>query len=942
MRDGLFSKAVASSRRLRGRLRTYAYGIVATLLLVAFAFAERATEQYVSDRSRATGTAIELSIFVLAALAFRPFHRRVELFIEGVFTKRRREAREALARLKQELTSFNDPRQVLRRVAEAVDQHMGTAGSAIYLLRHDYTAEASTFDVPVERVAPDDALVVRLRSAAAPANPRALKSSAAGEVAFPMMASGELIGFLTLTPKRVEYDAEDRYALSVLAEATGLALVALDPQLRAQTARKPASRPNNLPRQSTSFVGRSEEVNAVADLVRQSALVTIVGAGGMGKTRLALQVAGNLVDERSDGAWLIDLAPIGSGSLVASAILSTLDVDQTADGTPVDLLVAFLAPRALLLLLDNCEHVAADVARIAGAILSRCPNVTVLATSREPLGITGENVHRLPALDDTAAAQLFAERAQTVNERFELNEATRPIVADICRRLDGMALAIELAAARVRSISVEELSRRLQLRLLAGGRDPLARHQTMHALIDWSYDLLSVKEQRLFSQLAVFAGGATLDAVTSTCLRGEIDEWELLDVITALVDKSLLVADVSESSQRYRFLESIRAYARERLESSGESEAVLQRHAQAFAVLSDRAYEEFDTLPPPGWLARYEAELDNVRAAMTWALDNDREAAARIAGGFGVIFLRLTLVREGIDWCERALTGNDRLAPAVKARAAYVLSMLYNNQACYAQALKAAEEAADAYRLTGDDRGSVRARSQIVQQLAKNGRSAEAIVLGDETIAAARRLNDRGVLAAVLARCANLFEPQEIEQARLRFAESVEMFRELGRDEERARVLEWWALSEYYAGNFDLAAASIEEALSLAQGDVRTYTASHAALIHWVRGDRDRASTVTREALALAARSGHSTFLRGSVFYAALIALSSDPAEAARLVGYAGVNEDQLGFDARERVLWDRLNADLRERLGDTHVAVLRAEGAAWNDDYAVARASKV
>lgn len=942
MRDGLFSKAVVSSRRLRGRLRTYAYGIVATLLLVAFAFAERATEQYVSDRSRATGTAIELSIFVLAALAFRPFHRRVELFIEGVFTKRRREAREALARLKQELTSFNDPRQVLRRVAQAVDQHMGTAGSAIYLLRHGYAAEVSTFDIPVERVALDDALVVRLRSAAAPANPRALKSGAVGEVAFPMMAGGELIGFLALTPKQVDYDAEDRYALGVLAEATGLALVALDPELRAQTARKPASRPNNLPRQSTSFVGRRNEVKALADLVRQSALVTIVGVGGMGKTRLALQVAGNLVDERTGGAWLVDLAPIGSGSLVASAILSALGADQTADDEPVERLVEYLSPRALLLVLDNCEQVVDDVARTVGAIVSRCPSVTVLATSREPLGITGENVHRLPALDDDAAAQLFAERAQTVNERFELNERSRPLVANICRRLDGMALAIELAAARVRSISVEELSHRLQLRLLAGGRDPLPRHQTMHALIDWSYDLLSVKERRLFSQLAVFSGGATLEAVTSTCSRGESDEWELLDLITSLVDKSLLVADVSESSQRYRFLESIRAYAHERLQSSGEADKTLQRHAHSFAAISDRAYEEFDTLPPAGWLARYEPELDNVRAAMTWALDSDRAIAARIAGGFGVVFLRLTLVREGVAWCERALTGNDRLDPAVKARVSYVLSMLYNNQASDVQALEAAQEAADAYRLAGDDRGIVRARSQIVQQLAKNGRTAEAIVSGNETIAAARGLNDRGVLAAVLARSANVFEPREIEEARLRFAESVEMFRELGRDEERARVLEWWALSEYYAGNFDLAASSIEEALSLAQGDVRTYTASHAALVHWVRGDRDRASTRTREALVLAAESGHSAFLRSSVFYAALIALSSDPAEAARLVGYAGVDEDQLGFDARERVLWDGLNSDLRKRLGETQVALLRAEGASWNDDAAVAHASKV
>ena len=307
----------------RGRLRAYAYGLATTAVVFAFALAEWATEKYLSDRSRLVGTAVEISIVLLATLAFRPIHRRVEQAVESAFTKHRREARAALSRLRMELTSFNDAKQLLRRVVEAVDRDMGAAGCAVYVRHGTYEAQASSFDHPVSSIERDDALVIRLRSTFAPANPRALGSAAVGELAFPMMAGGELVGFLNLTPKRIEYEPEDREALATFAEAAGLALLALDPRLRAPDLQEPA---NNLPIHRTTLIGRVDELAEVKGLLERSRLVTVIGHGGVGKTRTALQVAADLLAGESDGVWFVDLSPLDDPTLVSSTIAGVFDV----------------------------------------------------------------------------------------------------------------------------------------------------------------------------------------------------------------------------------------------------------------------------------------------------------------------------------------------------------------------------------------------------------------------------------------------------------------------------------------------------------------------------------------------------------------------------------------------------------------------------------------
>lgn len=945
-RPGTNDTTMATKGVLTGRLRAYAYGVVTTTLFLIFAVTESVTENFVASRSRAAGTIIEIGIVVVLALAFRPFHRWVDESIEAAFTRRRREAREALTRLRKELTSFNDVQQVLRRMVEAVDHHMGTAGSAIYLRHASYDVEASTFDVAVTCVEPDDALVIRLRSSSAPADPRALGSTALGEMAFPMMAGGDLVGFLTLAPKHVEIDAEDRHALAALAESAGIALLALDARLRSQDSRKRSTRPNNLPRQSTSFVGRQDEVAAVCELVRKNPLVTIAGPGGMGKTRLALEVASTLLDETTEGAWFVDLAPIGDGSLVASTILSALDADQSGESDPLDRLVKVLAPRALLLVLDNSEHLIGDIARVVDAIVKQCPSVNVLATSREPLSTTGEVVHRLSSLDDASAIQLFTERARAVNDRFEITDTNRTTVADICSHLGGIALAIELAAARVRSISVDELSRRLQLRVLgSSGREPLPRHQTMHALIDWSYDLLSAREQRIFMQLSPFVGGISLATAMATYCCDDLDDLELLDLITSLVDKSLLVADVGDTTQRYRLLEPIREYARERLEQSGDADDAMLRYARTFADFADAAYDEFDTGPREHWLERSESELDNVRAAMRWTLDagSEPEVAARIAGGFGVVFLRLTLLQEGIDCGRRALAEERALTPAVEARLQYVLSMLNNNQGHFTASLVAARRALVQYRAADDRRGVVRALSQVAQQLENTGESSEALVTAEEAVEAARRLGDAGVLASVLGRCANALGPGHIDDARGRYSEAATLLNDLGRDADRSRILYWWADSEYRAGNFSRAAVLIDEALPLAQADVKVTAALMATAVYWALGNQEQAIPATRKALVLAREGGDGIYLTWALSWAAMLALSDDSEEAARLFGYTQRQRQNFEWnsDEFEQRTWDNAKSVLCERLGSDRVAELFAEGASWNQERALSIAAK-
>src|SRR5215467_5594484 len=411
---------------------------------------------------------------------------------------------------------------------------------------------------------------------------------------------------------------------------------------------------HNLPSQTTSFVGRDAEVAELRALVAgRSRLITIVGAGGIGKSRLALQVAAEALDGDGDAVWLVELAPVAEPELVAHTVAAVLSVREEPGRPIVDTLVEAVGDRYLIVVIDNAEHVLGAVVKLADALMRSCPRTCLLVTSREPLGIGGEHVFRVQPLAvppaDLAApgqlaafesVQLFTERAAMHRRGFALDEDNAPAVAAICVRLDGIPLALELAAARLGSLSVPEISSRLDQRfrlLTRGSRTALPRHQTLRALIDWSYDLLNSGEQLVLDRLSVFAGGWTLEAAEAVASGGDTANWQVLDHLAALVDKSLVQAEDLQGSTRYRLLETVRHYAAERLAGRTGSELHQTRaaHRDYYLALVETAERHLCGRDEPVWLDRLEVEFDNIRAALAFSLadPDSAEPGLRLAAG---------------------------------------------------------------------------------------------------------------------------------------------------------------------------------------------------------------------------------------------------------------------------------------------------------------------
>lgn len=706
-------------------------------------------------------------------------------------------------------------------------------------------------------------------------------------------------------------------------------------------------RQRNLPRMGTSFIGRSDDLARVVALLGEGPLVTIVGPGGVGKTRLALAAAMER-DDLGDDVWFVDLSPISDPALIASTILTTIGATDGGEHPPIEALVRTIGQRNVGLVFDNCEHVVAEAARIASAILNACPAATILATSRESLNLAGERVYRLQPFDTKTAVKLFCERATASNPLFELSPSSAATVESICKRLDGLALAIELAAARVRVISIDELARRLneRFRILTGGnRTALPHQQTLRALIDWSYDLLGDSEAALFRRASAFGGTFMLDAVTDVAGFDPIDPWEALDLLSSLVDKSLVVAEIDEAGQRYHMLQSIHDYARDRL-VEGESQDVARRHAEFFAGLAATAYLEWDTAPRADWLPRMRVELDNLRVALTWSVDEAHDPAlgARLAGDSSPVFLRLALLAEGVSWCEKALANAATLPSNVEARLRYGMSMLNNNRVALTAATADVHRAVERYRASDDTRGLVRALSQLAQQIARQGNYEDAVALATEAIAGARELGEARLIASTLQRCGIIYRPEELERARADYAECVAIFRTLGRDYETANALNWWAIAEIGAGEFERGIELSLEALRLATGDLRLYALNNVAASALAIADIERGGPAAREVLQLACESNNAAVLANAISYLAAIAAPSDLAAAAQLFGYSQARLADLGWkpDNTDELRIDRLLSELRGAYDEQKLASLFAQGAELDDQHALALAQTI
>lgn len=437
--------------------------------------------------------------------------------------------------------------------------------------------------------------------------------------------------------------------------------------------------PHNLPIQLSTFVGRAGHIKEVADLVRQSRLVTLTGIGGVGKTRLSLQVAAELLGEFEHGAWFIELAGLGEAGLLADTVSSALSVPPDSTASAEDRLVRFLSDRSALLIIDNCEHLIDDVADFVDRILRMCPDLRILTTSREGLAVTGEVLWRVPSLrvdDEADAVELFADRARLVQPGFEVNEENITAVAELCVRLDGIPLAIELATARLKMLSVDQISQHLgdRFRLLTGGsRTAVERQRTLKAMMDWSYDLLSPEEQALLRRLAVFYDGFTLEGAEEVCSGETLPSFEVLDLLGRLVEASIVAFD-AEVRPRYRLLETVRQYALDKLVEADEADQARERHAECFRTAAARVNDRLNSANPE-YMEIATDELGNYRAAMTWAIEVDRgQVALHIASDLRMYFWNRVMYRESIRWLTSALELVDDDSPNVPRGLAFALT----------------------------------------------------------------------------------------------------------------------------------------------------------------------------------------------------------------------------------------------------------------------------
>lgn len=916
------------------RVRAIAYASVTTAMVLVLAFVEWGTERLVAEYSRAATTTIEVAIVLVAALVFRPVHQRVEAALENAFYWRKHHAIAALTHLREELTSFNDTMQLLRRVLEAVEHYMEASACAVYLRRAAFHPDATSFDGSPVDIPLDDPIVVRFQSTAAPVRPAVVQSRVPGTHAFPMIASGEVLGFIAVDAKHGEYDHDEIQALAGLAQDLAVAILALEPRLRPTHAI-----PNNLPAGLQPLIGRERDLDEIETATKQLRLVTITGPGGVGKTRVALESARRQLKDHEQGTWFVDLAPIAADNLVAPSVLAALGVAPGDD--PIATLVEYLQARNTLLVLDNCEQVVAGVSEVVARVLRRCPEVTILATSRELFHLDGEHVHRLGPLDRGTAAALFTARATAISPDFRWDQHAETI-ARICEHLDGLPLAIELAAARTRALSVDDildhLSERFRL-LTSSSREGSSRQHTLSATIEWSYDLLPAAEQSLFVRLSAFRASFSLPAAAAVCAEGaQCDEFYVVDVLTSLADKSLLSVTLGIST-RYRFLETIREFAIAKALERQATTIVGRQHAGYFAGLAARAYHEFDTRLPEGWLDGLVPDLDNFRAALDFLLSGpgDRAMGAQLAADCGPLFLRLGYLSEGLAWVSLARTV-ENVPAATRGRLDYVASMMHNNLGEKQRALDAAQRAVLSYAGSNDERGHVRALSQVAQLYSRAGRFNDAKEPAREAIDRAQRLQEPRVYASVLRRCAASLPPDEIIQARELFEKAIDVARGAHEQEEMYLSLYWWASAESASGAFGRAIDLATQALVYATPSVALHLEIGIAQWALILDDAATAMLHADKALSLSLTMQHPLARATAIAYSTLRLAASNPSDAAKVFGYANACLDGLDWEPEgdDRQAMDRIASAIRAHFSEDEFASLTASGRMLSESDAV------
>jgi predicted ATPase/class 3 adenylate cyclase len=695
--------------------------------------------------------------------------------------------------------------------------------------------------------------------------------------------------------------------------------------------------PNNLPAQLATFIGRDREMAEVRALVGSARLVTLTGAGGAGKTRLGLQVAAELLDGSGDGVWLAELATVTDPDAVAAAIAGALRIPAQAGRPPLDALADALGPQDILIVVDNCEHLIGACATTAETLLQRCPKVHLLVTSREPLGIGGETIYRVPSLSlpaadsgATAAAcdavALFAARAQEQGVGLALDADSIPLVVSVCRRLDGMPLAIELAAARLRSMSLSDLTGRLdqRFRLLTGGsRTALERQQTLRATVDWSYSLLTAAEQVLLGRLSVFAGSFDLAAAEAVAGSGASDAVEVAGLLGSLVDKNLVVADPAGTGLRYRLLETIRLFAAERLADTGEEAAAARAaHCAHYLAVAEAAAPHLTGRQQAGWLGRLDADQANLRRAAQHAA-GEPDGTARVLRFFvalwrywGARYRNEEAAGLVVPVLSRPEAGAD---PALFAEA-LVFASLLTTFTDMPTCLRLAEEADEVAGGLGDDRLLILSRTELCWAYLFSGQPGRARPLGAEAVQRARRLGDDQLLGESLAAYA---EAVGVAASGPLYAEAFACAERSGDLGAELTLHSNAGVDALEMGDIPSARAHIEAAIRAAEARRTPYPVLSVNLGWILRAERDPdgARSALQDALRFGRRIGDKRSMAEAMDGLALLDGDlGDWPRAAMLHGAAQALLDQTGAP------WDPLGArDRQESLDQA--------GAALGDD---------
>jgi predicted ATPase/DNA-binding XRE family transcriptional regulator len=702
---------------------------------------------------------------------------------------------------------------------------------------------------------------------------------------------------------------------------------------------------DGLPRVTTPFFGREQDIVAASRLIEENALVTLTGAGGIGKTRLAVRVAEVSVDSFAGGVAFVDLAPLRDSAAVVSAIGAQVGVKESGDRSARDLLIEELADKQMLLIVDNCEHLVSAVASLIQALIGSCPDIRIIATSRELLKVPGEQVFQVSSLGSDAAVALFADRARRATGTFAMSKENEEAVGHIVRRLDGIALAIELAAARMNVLTLEQLEERLteRLHVLTGGSSLTPpRQQTMRMAIDWSYDLLDAQERRIFERLSVFPASFSLDAAIAVCGAPDNDQWSVFDVMASLVEKSLVISEPARNVRRFRVLETVRAYAAER---TGEADVSVlrRRHAAYYASLAEGAAASLGSAESTSdWARQLEPDLENLRAAQEWSLGQrgDVTTGVQILTSLQEFWIAQGLALEASRRAQATLRSREELPAPL--RAALWLTLARMRQELFVHpgvTLEAATRARELYEGAGDRAGLALAlRQQAAAQL-RLGLLSEARANFERSIEIYQELGDRRMVVRGLGYLASLLlVAHEHERARDILIEVLHSLSDVGDDRMTPTVCMNLAEAEFALGERENAARLASENLErieMHKGiDMRATQEANLA-VYLLALDRPQEA----RAMALASlRDAAGSFVAVPLQHLAAVAAVDSPRPAANLLGYVNAVFKTTAFsrETTEQYSHQHLMATLQAQLTDAELTEYLREGAELTESQAI------